>query len=86
MNYKKHNIKSIIKFIVATLSSPTMYLNKRPGENQFKFVKGIDGATKTMNKEDAEYIVHQYHYYTGDEDLELVVLPLIIEYSLVEEI
>lgn len=85
MNYKKHNIKSIVKFIVATLSSPTMYLYKKPGEIEYTFVKDVEKATKTMHREDAEYIAHQYPYYTGDKEVELVVLPLLTEYSLIEE-
>lgn len=87
-NYKdlnKHTIKRIIKFVIATLSSPTTYLYKKPGELEFKFMKDIEKATKTMNREDADYIVKQYHYSTGDDRFELVVLPLLTEYSLIEE-
>ena len=85
MNYKRHKIKSIIKFVIATLSSPTLFLYKRPGEIEYTFVKDIEKATKTMAREDAEYIAHQYPYYTGDKEMELVVLPLLVEYSLIEE-
>lgn len=85
VDYKKHKIKSIVKFIIATLSSPTMYLYKKPGEIEYTFVKDVEKATKTMHREDAEYIAHQYPYYTGDKEMELVVLPLLTEYSLIEE-
>ena len=81
----KYTIKRIIKFVIATLSSPTTYLYKKPGELEFKFMKDIEKATKTMKREDAEYIVKQYHYSTGDDGFELVVLPLLAEYSLIEE-
>lgn len=83
-NLKQHRIKTIVKFVIATFSSPIMYIYKKPGENEFKFMKDVEKATKTLEREDAEYIIHQYHYNTGD-DIDLVALPLMIEYSLIEQ-
>ena len=85
MELNKHTIKTIVKFVIATLSSPTTYLYKKPGELEFKFMKDVEKSTKTMKREDAEYIVKQYHYSTGDNGFELVVIPLLTEYSLIEE-
>lgn len=85
MELNQHTIKTIVKFVIATLSSPTTYLYKKPGELEFKFMKDVEKSTKTMKREDAEYLIKQYYHVTQDYDFELVVLPLVIEYSLVEE-
>lgn len=85
MDYKEHTIREVIKFVIATLSSPTTFLYKKPGELEFKFMKNIEKATKTMDREDAEYMIKQYHHVTGDDEFELVVLPLHVKYSLIEE-
>ena len=73
-----------IKFVIATLSSPTMYLYKKPGEYEYKFYKSISRAIFTVEREVAQMLLDEYKQVTGD-DIELVVLPVEIEYELVNE-
>ena len=73
-----------IKFVIATLSSPTMYLYKKPGEYEYKFYKSIGRALFTIEREVAQMLLDEYKQVTGD-DIELVVLPVEIEYELVNE-
>lgn len=77
--------KKIRKFIIAALSSPTTYLYKKPGEYEYKFFKNIERATKFLERFDAEIFLKEYYEATGDDDLELIVIPVDISYELIKE-
>lgn len=85
MNMKdNYLITREIKFVIATLSSPTMYMYKKPGEFQYKFYKDIRKALFTLERDVAQMLLDEYKFYTGD-DIELVVIPVEISYALVNE-
>lgn len=81
----KHLEKRIRKYVIAALSSPTMYLYKKPGTQEYKFFKDIEKSIKFIDKEDAEDTIRMYQKNVGDVELELVILPLEIDYYLIEE-
>ena len=74
-----------IKFIIATVSSPTMYLYKQPGEYKYCFYKRINKALYTEDRSIAQMLLDEYKYVTND-DIELVVIPVQISYDLVKEV
>ena len=81
------NTKSIlkeIKFVIATLSSPTMYLYKKPGKYEYEFFKRINKALYTQDREVAKMLLNEYKQITND-NIDLVVIPVCIEYALVDE-
>ena len=82
---KKHTVKKIRKYVIATLSSPTLYLYKKPGEYNYSFSRNIETATKTLDCFDAEILLKEYFEATNDRDIEMVVLPLDVTFELIEE-
>ena len=84
----KHLEKKKRKYIIGALSSPTMFLYKKPGEYKYQFVKNIEKATKTLDRFDAEILLKEYYQATGDNPsiFEMVVVPVDITYELIEEI
>ena len=73
-----------IKFVIATVASPTMYLYKTPGEYKYRFYKRINKALYTKDREVAQMLLNEYKHVTND-DIELVVVPVQISYDLVKE-
>lgn len=73
-----------VKFVIATLSSPTMYLYKKPGEYKYKFFKSVNKALFTTDRNIAQMLLNEYQQVTGD-DIELVVIPVVISYNLIDE-
>lgn len=73
-----------IKFVIATVTSPTMYLYKTPGEYKYRFYKRINKALYTKDREVAKMLLDEYKQITND-NIDLVVIPVCIEYALVDE-
>lgn len=76
--------KQIRKYVIATLSSPTHYL-KSLHFGRYCFVEDIEGATKFLSKKLANKMISYYIADTRDSDVELVVVPVEITYSLIKE-
>lgn len=80
---EKHIEKVVKKYVIATLSSPTTYLVSRHWGNWY-FSDDIGIATKAMTKKVAEMIRSNYYYDFG-ADVELIIVPVEIEYRLINE-
>jgi hypothetical protein len=81
----RHLEKKIRKYVIATISSPTMYLYKKPATQEYHFFKDVEKSIKFLYREDAEETIKMYKRFTMDTELDLVVLPVEIEYYLVQE-
>ena len=83
----KHVEKEIRKYVVAVLSDgKAMYLYKKPGQPHYAFFKDIEKSTKHLTREDAIDTIKLYKSQLGDTQLDLVVIPLDVRYTLIEEI
>lgn len=76
--------KTIRKYVIATLGTPTLYLKKVPSKKEYMFSEDIEYATKAMSKNIAEQIKNYYYQDIGF-DIELVVVPVEITYELVDD-
>lgn len=76
--------KSIVKYVIATLDTPTFYLHKALQRSDYNFTDNIEAATKCADKNIANTVVEYYRLETGD-NTDLVVVPLEISYCLVNE-
>lgn len=76
--------KEIQKYVIATLSNPTLYMKKVYQKTQYIFTKDIEAATKYMSKDVAAMMVEYYKKDTGD-NMDLVIIPVSISYSLIKE-
>jgi hypothetical protein len=72
----KHLEKQVIKYVIATLDTPTEYLITREGKNSL--TDNIIRATKTTSKNVAKDIANGIN-------MDLVVIPVEISYSLIDE-
>lgn len=72
------------RFIIATVDSPTRYLVFK--DNNIAFTKHISRATKTASKGTARVIRDDFYLYTGETDIDLVILPIKISYEIVKEV
>lgn len=81
---EKYTVKMNQKYVIATLSSPTQYLvSKHWGK--WAFTDNIEFATKTRTMKVAEIVKYNYYHDFG-MDIELVILPVEIEYRLINEV
>lgn len=80
---EKFAVKLNRKYIIATLSSPTQYLVSRHWGN-WAFTDNIEVATKAVSRKVAEMIRDNYYYDFG-MDVELVVLPIEVEFRVIKE-
>ena len=72
------------RYVIATLTEETLYLRYFKG--QYSFVDNLIECSKTTQRSLAEEIKMNFYRDTGLIDIELVVLPLKIEYRLVNEL
>ena len=72
------------RYVIATLTEETLYL--RYFEGQYSFVDNLIECSKTTQRSLAEEIKMNFYSDTRLTDIELVVLPLKIEYRLVNEL
>ena len=79
---KKYKEKEIKKYVIADLSQPTQYiLSKREGI--YCFIDNISACTKFLSKSIAEEICNECRINTG---IDLLVIPILITYEIVEEV
>ena len=83
MPNNKHIEKKVRVYIVADPESG-QYLYKKPGYEQYKFVRDIAKSTKTEDRSMAQFLIECYHSDTQDF-IDLVVIPLEITYELINE-
>ena len=75
--------ESLDMYVIATLGSPTMYLCRINGE--YYFADNLKECTKFTERNIGEAYKHYFYQDTGLREIDLVVLPLKIEYRLINE-
>lgn len=78
---KKYLEKETKKYVIADLSQPTNYLHSLR-EGKYNFIDNIIVATKFINKNIAQQICNEC---SRNFQIDLVVVPIIITYEIVEE-
>lgn len=78
--YKELTLK---RYVIATLDNPTQYLISEHF-GKYSFTENIKIASKTVSKSIAEGIVNDF-YSQVNADIDLVVVPIKIEYTIIEE-
>lgn len=73
--------KEIKKYVIADLSQPTNYL-KSMRDGEYYFIDNIVVATKFVNRYTAQEICNECIRNTN---IDLVVVPVLITYEIVEE-
>ena len=72
------------RYVLATFDNPTTYLCRRNWE--YYFVDNLIECTKFTNRTTANELKNYFYQDTGLRDIEMVVLPLKIEYRLINEL
>lgn len=72
------------RYVIATFDNPTNYLSKYNGE--YVFIDNLIECTKFTSKSTANQLKKYFYQDTGLNNIELVVIPLKIEYSLINEL
>ena len=78
---KKYLEKETKKYIIADLSQPTNYLHSLR-DGKYNFIDNIIVSTKFTNKEIAQQICNEC---IRNFDIDLVVVPILITYEIIEE-
>ena len=78
---KKYLEKEIKKYVIADLSQPTNYL-KSMRDGKYCFIDNIVVATKFVSKITAQEICNECIKNTN---IDLVVVPIMITYEIIEE-
>ena len=79
---KKYLEKETKKYVIADLSQPTNYLHSLR-EGRYNLIDNIIIATKFVNKNIAQQICDEC---SRNFQIDLVVVPIIITYEILEEI
>lgn len=77
----EHLEKELKRFVIATFDNPTNYLVAN-GNCNYSFIDNIQFATKFTRKSDAELVCASCQ---SVYKFQLVVVPMNIKYSLIEE-
>lgn len=80
---KNYIQKELKRYVIATLDNPTKFLIF--ANNKIRFTTDIKECTKTSKKDLAESIKDEFYSYTKRYDIELIVVPLVIKYELINE-
>ena len=80
---KNYLEKTLNRYVIATLETPTRYLVFK--DNNITFTKHIAKSTKSASKNTARTIKDEFYAYTGMTDIELVILPVKISYEIIQE-
>ena len=72
------------RYVIATFDNPTTYLSRYNGE--YVFIDNLIECTKFTSKNTASQLKKYFYQDTGLTDIELVVIPLKIEYRLINEL
>lgn len=77
-------IKKLTRYVIAILCDDCnrfMFRNNR----EYHFVEDAFEATKFISRGTAEYYINCYKIETGDVNAEMLVVPMEISYSLINE-
>lgn len=77
-------VETLDRYVIATFDNPTTYLSRVNGE--YYFIDNLVGCTKFTSRKTAEQLKRYFYKDTGLNEIELVVLPLKIEYKLINEL
>ena len=77
----KYKEKEIKKYVIADLSQPTNYL-KSMNDGRYSFIDNVVIATKFVNRYTAQEICNEC---VRNTNIDLVVVPVLITYEIVEE-
>ena len=72
------------RYVIATFDNQTNYLSRYNGE--YVFVDNLIECTKFTSKGTANQLKKYFYQDTGLTDIELVVIPLKIEYGVINEL
>ena len=72
------------RYVIATFDNPTNYLSRYNGE--YVFIDNLIECTKFTSKSTANQLKKYFYQDTGLNNIELVVIPLKIEYRLINEL
>ena len=78
---KKYKEKEIKKYVIADLSYPTNYLHSLR-EGRYNLINNFVAATKFVNENIAQQICNEC---VRNFDMDLVVVPILITYEIMEE-
>ena len=78
----KHLEKREKKYVIVSVDNGMYMVYKNC---KYSFVKNISYATKFVNRKLAERYIDFYAIDTFDNQYKLIAIPLIIEYSIIEE-
>lgn len=81
---EKYLEKKDRKYVIATITKPTMYLKKELGKCEYSFVEDISIATKAMKEIVMEQVLNYFRIDTG-LDTDLIIVPIDITYEIIEE-
>lgn len=84
---KEYKELELNRYVIATLDNPTQYLISEHF-GKWSFTDNIQMASKMTNKNIANELKSYFYKDTklNNEDMELLVLPLKIEYKLIDEL
>lgn len=83
-NIEKYLDKQELKYVLATaVSGKPMYLKKELQQIKYSFVTDVIKATKIQSQKYAKIVLDNYINDTGDTKSELVIIPLLISYELI---
>ena len=71
------------RYVIATFGNPTTYLSRI--NRKYCFIDNLKECTKYATKSVANEIIKYFYLETKLTEIELVVLPLKIEYRLINE-
>jgi len=77
-------VKTLDRYVIATMDNPTMYY-KRLTNGEHSFVENIEYATNFLSRKTANMYKNFFYEDTRLIDKELLIVPLKINYELVEE-
>lgn len=72
------------RYVIATLDTPTTYLSRYNGK--YWFIDNLIECTKFTSKNTASQLKKYFYQDTGLTNIELVIIPLKIEYRLINEL
>lgn len=79
--------KTIKRYVLATMhDGQCWYLHSIHKIGAWEMVADIEAATKTTTKSIAKVLLNDYKRDFGDKGYDFIIIPLIIDYSLIKEI
>ena len=79
--------KEVIKYLIVSTDNTgkTVYLRSLHEENKWEITPDIERATKIYNRRLANMVLENYYYDIHPADEEWIIMPVMIQWSLVDE-